>query len=178
MPETTMRGLLTIAMLGASALVLTASLTAADTSSTAGSGDARIVHVQGTDIVLKLWEQGGSASYAISFDGRRFSEPQATSYELKLRHGEFDPLTADPDPTIIDPALESGADTNLYIVQFVTQIEVEGHFPHDEDIEIQFGKQITTRKKVVTVVQSDLYVVCAAKVSPEPIGRSEDITGF
>jgi len=86
---------------------------------------ARLVRVPGSPVVVSCWE-GRDANgevrphYSISQDGRTFSEPRATSYLLKLRHGDFDPLAAAPRPAV-EEGFEAGEDTNLYIVQFITQ---------------------------------------------------------
>jgi len=90
----------------------------------------QIAHVQNIDVAgspvrLRLWDQPDASGnmaphYAISLDGRTFSEPRATSYEIKLRHTTFDTTAMDAQPAV-EWGFESGEDTNLYIVQFVTQ---------------------------------------------------------
>lgn len=86
---------------------------------------ARLIRVPGSPVAVKLWEGRDATGtvrpyYAISLDGRAFSEPRPTSYVLKLRHGDFDPLAMAPAP-LIEEGFEAGEDTNLHIVQFVTQ---------------------------------------------------------
>jgi hypothetical protein len=78
----------------------------------------------------RLWHGPGphgeaTAYYSISSGGLPFSEPRATSYDLKLRHGVFDPLGPLGAPPVAR-GLEAGPDTNLYIVQFHTQ-PLEGY---------------------------------------------------
>jgi hypothetical protein len=110
------------------ALMTVALLSAAASSATATAGKARgaqLIRVPGSPVVVELWEgrdASGAVSpyYAISLDGRTFSKPRPTSYQIKLRHGDFDPLAAAPAPPI-EPGFEAGEDTNLYLVQFVTQ---------------------------------------------------------
>ena len=92
----------------------------------AAADDARTIAFPGG--AVRVWET--PPQYAISFDGKAFSEPRATSYELKLRHGRFDPLVAAP---AVQDGLASGPDTNLWIVQFVTQ-QLEGYREAIRDI--------------------------------------------
>ncbi|MHC5113811.1 MAG: hypothetical protein ACYTGP_05225 [Planctomycetota bacterium] len=88
--------------------------------------ETRTVHVPDTSIQLRLWDAPNDVDgrhqphYSISLDGESFSTPRATSYELKLAAGDFDPLAAQQGPAV-HPELQAGADVNLYIVQFVTQ---------------------------------------------------------
>jgi hypothetical protein len=89
-------------------------------------GGMDVISVPGSSTVVHLWQAPDARGelaphYAISFDGgATFSEPRSTAYELKLRHGEFDPLGPEAIP-LVEPGFEAGEDTNLYIVQFVTQ---------------------------------------------------------
>ncbi len=74
---------------------------------------------------FKLWQEvdarGKSVPYySIKLKDGMYSEPRATSYELKLRYEQFTPLV-DGTKRMIDDKLTSGRDTNLYIVQFHTQ---------------------------------------------------------
>ncbi len=85
--------------------------------------NARLVEVPGSSVRLALWEElppGGQAVpfYAISLDGENMARVRRTSYALKLRHGDFDPLGGVPH---VELALSAGPTTNLYVVQFVTQ---------------------------------------------------------
>jgi subtilisin family serine protease len=85
--------------------------------------DERLVQVSGSSALLILWNEvspdGATLPfYAISRDGRTIARVRRTSYLLKVRHGDFDPLVA-VNP--VEAALAAGADCNLYIVQFVTQ---------------------------------------------------------
>ncbi|MCK4871522.1 MAG: S8 family serine peptidase [Phycisphaerales bacterium] len=108
------------AMLGVAAVAISVSINAAE-ADTAG---VREVRVPGTSVVLRLWDAADrtgqiSPHYAISLDGRSFSKARPTSYQIKLRHGGFEPLTG--ERPAIEPGFAGGADTNLYIVQFLTQ---------------------------------------------------------
>ncbi len=88
-------------------------------------GKAQLISVPDSSVVLKLWEDRDRFGvmmphYSISLDGSEFSEPKATSYTIRLRHGGFDPLGFAPAPAL-EEGFEAGEDTNLYIVQFLTQ---------------------------------------------------------
>jgi hypothetical protein len=83
----------------------------------------RLIDVPGSTVCLVLWEEVSSAGhvtpfYAISLNGQDMATVRATSYVLKVRHGDFDPKASIPP---VDEALAAGSATNLYIVQFVTQ---------------------------------------------------------
>ncbi|HNQ23931.1 MAG TPA: S8 family serine peptidase, partial [Phycisphaerae bacterium] len=85
--------------------------------------DARTVDVPGTPVLLLLWHEVAADGtvvpcYAISLDGARVDVVRETSYELKLRYADFDPLAGSPE---VEPSLASASDTGLYLVQFVTQ---------------------------------------------------------
>jgi serine protease AprX len=80
----------------------------------------RLIAVPDSPIRLALWEEGSRSEesqpfYRISLDGREFSRVRQTSYEIKLVHGDFDPLVA--PPVARDFALPSGG--GIYIVQYV-----------------------------------------------------------
>jgi hypothetical protein len=92
-----------------------------------GVGDPDIVElaIEHSPVRVRLWDAPGpdgavAPHYAISLDGRTFSPPRATSYVIKLRHGDFDPLSSQLVPDV-HPRLTAGDDTNMHIVQFVTQ---------------------------------------------------------
>jgi len=97
-------------------------MAAGSTSFGAGApAEPTFVSVPGSDVMLKLWndvdETGHSVPYyAISLGGE-FSEARATSYVLKLHHGDFDPLAQEP---AIEAGLEARAGERLYIVQYLT----------------------------------------------------------
>lgn len=83
----------------------------------------RVIAVPNSEIYLHLWEElldDGSIVpfYGISLDGESFVRIVEASYELGLRYTHFDPLVEIPS---VEPALSAGSDTDLYIVQFVTQ---------------------------------------------------------
>jgi len=84
--------------------------------------DIQVIEIPGTTTVIRLWNQENENGeivpyYSISKNGEvvRTFQP---SYELGFRYAYFDPLQSVPE---VDPLLESGSDTNLYIVQFFTQ---------------------------------------------------------
>ena len=77
----------------------------------------RVIGVEGSPVAVKVWQERGAGGevtphYAISLDGKSFSDPRPTSYILKLRHGRFDPLADAPAPAI-EPGFEAGDDVNL-----------------------------------------------------------------
>ncbi len=83
----------------------------------------RAIDVPGSTTELLVWEElqaDGQVTpyFAVSFDGRTADRVTATSYDLKLRHGEFDPLTDVPAPKA---GLAADESCNLYLVQFWTQ---------------------------------------------------------
>jgi hypothetical protein len=85
--------------------------------------DARLISVPGTAVQLMLWneataDRGTVPFYAISLDGQGIAVVRETSYILKIRHGNFDPLHGIPAPR---GGLAADASCNLYLVQFVTQ---------------------------------------------------------
>ncbi|RJP35044.1 MAG: peptidase S8 [Phycisphaerales bacterium] len=90
------------------------------------STDARIEGFQSIGVgatQVALWTQreadGAVAPwYAVSFDGTSVAAVKRTSYVLKLRYANFDPLKAVPG---VPPDLAAGADHRVYVVQFVTQ---------------------------------------------------------
>ncbi len=51
-------------------------------------------------------------------DGQVFSQVRRTSYEIKLRYGQFDPVIATPE---IPAELRADSSAQVYIVQFVIQ---------------------------------------------------------
>jgi hypothetical protein len=83
-----------------------------------------IISVPNSEIILKFWEQKTDDGislpfYSISLDGgETVVRTHQPSYELGLRYEHFDPLVETPT---VESDLSSGADTNLYIVQFLTQ---------------------------------------------------------
>ncbi len=83
----------------------------------------RLIDVPGSTVRVALWDEvdaGGSTIpfYGISLDGVSMKRVRQTSYELKLRHGRFDPAEgARP----VAASLRAPADSEVYIVQFVTQ---------------------------------------------------------
>jgi len=102
--------------------IVTAVLLAVTGSTFAGAPtDPTFVAVPGSAVMLKLWSETDATGadvphYAISVGGE-FSEARATSYELKLHHGDFDPLAQAP---AIQAGFEAVAGGSLYIVQYLT----------------------------------------------------------
>ncbi len=85
--------------------------------------NARVVDIPGSTTRLVLWEERAAETapapfYAIALDGVSVDLMTDTSYDLFLRFAKFDPSISSQ---AVDPALASGSDTNLYIVQFWTQ---------------------------------------------------------
>ena len=85
----------------------------------------RQVDVGGSSVVLLLWEEFEAqrelttSHYAISLDSRSVAVSKPADYALLFEHGAFDPLAEGPRP--IDKRLVSPKDSNVYVVQFVTQ---------------------------------------------------------
>jgi len=84
--------------------------------------DATARAVQGTPVVTVTWTERHDGQvvpyYAVSLDGNTYQPATATSYILKLRYAEFDPLVEAPSvPRHLD-ALNGG---HLWIVQYWTQ---------------------------------------------------------
>ncbi len=83
--------------------------------------DERVIQLDGRSERLELWKErdGGALvpHYRISLDGQTWSRPRATSYVLRLKRGDFDPLVAIPEPAAA--SLAGGGD--LYVVQYHTQ---------------------------------------------------------
>ena len=85
--------------------------------------DERLIAVPNTPVRLAVWSElrpdgAVEAWYGISRDGRTMATVRSTSYELKVRHADFDP--AGPIP-LVEAGLEADEATHVYIVQFVTQ---------------------------------------------------------
>jgi len=85
--------------------------------------DQRAIGVPESRALLILWDEIASGSqarphYAISLDGQHIARQCETSYVLKLRHGDFDPVRGVPAPAA---GLAANEGFNLYVVQFVTQ---------------------------------------------------------
>ena len=83
----------------------------------------RLIDLPGTTRRIALWSEvlpGGRVVpfYGISLDGRTMATVRETSYVMQLRHAKFDPEVAVP---AVQALLAAGSDSNLYLVQFVTQ---------------------------------------------------------
>ncbi len=96
---------------------------AAASSAVAPPLSERFIQVDDSQVVLRLWEEaasdGGLTPYfSISLDGQTYSRPRQTNYLIKLRYGFFDPGIGTPD---VAPSLQAAGESELYIVQFVTQ---------------------------------------------------------
>ncbi|MBN1512418.1 MAG: S8 family serine peptidase, partial [Phycisphaerae bacterium] len=79
----------------------------------------RMTVVPGAPSRLVLWEEdepiGRQPYYAVSLDGQRFARPRPADYQLRLRHGDFDPCLTE---RAVDDRLTQSPASNLYIVQF------------------------------------------------------------
>lgn len=87
-------------------------------------GGARLVEIAGSRTRVATWTETGADGavtpyYALGLGGAPMGEGRPTSYLLKLKSGEFDPL-ADGVPAV-EPALRAGEASRLNLVQFVTQ---------------------------------------------------------
>jgi hypothetical protein len=85
--------------------------------------DERLIELPGSGTRLALWDEidtlGATTPwYSIGSAGGPMNEGKSTSYQLKVLHGEFDPLVRVPQ---VEEALAASTDTNLYLVQYVTQ---------------------------------------------------------
>lgn len=70
--------------------------------------------------VAVTWQEAGVPHFAVSLDGgRSFGRARATSYDLMLRYGAFDPLRDGQPP--VPAELSAPADGELWIVQYVTK---------------------------------------------------------
>ncbi|UCF12576.1 MAG: S8 family serine peptidase [Thermoplasmatales archaeon] len=84
----------------------------------------QVITVPESSILLTLWDEQLDTGeivpyYSISLDrGQSVVRTVQPSYELGLRYAHFDPLEGVPT---VEPLLAANADTNLFIVQFVTQ---------------------------------------------------------
>ena len=81
----------------------------------------RLVAVPGSPVELVLWNEIPTAGtvipfYAVSLDGEHVTRVRQTSYQMKLQHGDFDPVREVSRPSA---ALTADASGNVYLVQFV-----------------------------------------------------------
>lgn len=127
----------------------------------------QIIIVPNSEIILTLWEQKTDSGttlpyYSISLDGgETVARTHQPSYELGLRYEHFDPMVETPT---IESGLSAGADTDLYIVQFLTQpleefknaIESLGGFVYQ--YVAQFAYVVEMDEDVKTQVESLPYV--------------------
>lgn len=107
-------------------LIIAAFLGNASSATASTSSNESLIAVPGSSITLTLWEEqvenGELATfYEIRKDGRSLRQARA-SYVLGLRYSHFDPLKEVP---AVEPMLAGDENTNLFIVQFVTQPLVE-----------------------------------------------------
>ena len=84
--------------------------------------NAREIQVPGSAMLVQLWDQandqGTQAYWSVAFDGRHYSEPRATSYQILFEYANFDPATDSP---AVPALLAADADTHVYVVQYYTQ---------------------------------------------------------
>lgn len=86
-------------------------------------GDLRGIALGAIPGWVATWEEqvpgeGAVSSYAISLDGRHVDRVRRTSYDINLRYAQFDPAVETPS---VPAVLTRDADSELYIVQFITQ---------------------------------------------------------
>lgn len=90
-------------------------------------GNERTLNVPNSNIQVKLWTQLNSKGEVESYyeflgqNGRslaKVGQPIKTSYDIKLLHGDFDPMNRVPQ---VVSGLEAASDNQIYIVQFHTQ---------------------------------------------------------
>jgi len=84
--------------------------------------DERLIDVPESPARLLLWnertDQGALVPhYRVALDGVTWSRPRATTYSVRLRFGEFDPLVSTPD--VGELPLPTGG--GLFLVQYHTQ---------------------------------------------------------
>ena len=127
----------------------------------------QLIFVPNSGIVITLWEQKTDSRttlpyYSISLDGgETVVRTHQPSYELGLRYEHFDPLVETPT---VESGLSAGIDTNLYIVQFLTQpleefknaIESLGGFVYQYIA--QFAYVVEMDENVKSIVESLPYV--------------------
>ena len=90
---------------------------------TAAIESARVIHWADSTTELALWQERDAQGsvvpfYSIDQQGKGFTPAIPTSYEIKLQHGDFDPLDASPRSATDLPGAANGS---LYIVQFEVQ---------------------------------------------------------
>ncbi len=83
----------------------------------------RAYRVAGSGDRVALWTETAADGrsvphYALGLGGAPLGAAVATSYRLRLRHGEFDPSVGVPR---VEPGLEAASDVKLHLVQFRTQ---------------------------------------------------------
>jgi hypothetical protein len=87
-------------------------------------GDAVLRAVPGSPALAATWLETDADGrrvpfWSVSLDGRVFQPARATSYDLLLRAGRFDPLAN--APPAVPSHLEAGSGTRLWVVQYWTQ---------------------------------------------------------
>lgn len=87
--------------------------------------NATLIEVAGSTLLVVHWTEttagGGSRPfYTFSYDGTNFVEARPTSYVIKLRYEEFDPVPVENIPQV-DASLLSASWADLFVVQFVSQ---------------------------------------------------------
>lgn len=87
----------------------------------AAAGELHTFPDQGVAVTISdSFDSAGALhrTYAVSIDGVNWSEPIATSCQLELAAGTFDPLLS---ALPVAPELAAGGDVNVYLVQFIIQ---------------------------------------------------------
>lgn len=81
-------------------------------------GPVQVICPGSSSARVALWTESGSPFYAITLDGATVDVVTSADYVIPLLYGAFDPLVMAPE---IDNSLQARPDTNLMLVQFVTQ---------------------------------------------------------
>lgn len=82
----------------------------------------REIPIENSQTRVTLWEELGAEDALITYyqiERGDLIQTRAADYTIKLRHGNFTPLTDASAP--VSPRLTSSENQNLYMVQFVTQ---------------------------------------------------------
>ncbi len=82
--------------------------------------DPRAIRLASGEVILtwtEAWAGGSASMYAVAMNGRDFGRVRETTYTVRLRYANFDPLKG--GEPFVHPALAGAASDDMYIVQFV-----------------------------------------------------------